>query len=89
MEFKVKYKNKLLGIPGGPKFCTFSAEGTGSIPGQGIEILQGMWYGHKKRKTITPKSIKLKEMHVLVAFYLIFNLPFSQRMIGEYVFNQA
>ena len=39
MEFKVKYKNKLLGIPGGPKFCTFSAEGTGSIPGQGPKIL--------------------------------------------------
>ena len=33
MDFKVKIKNKLLGIPGGPKLCTFSAEGTGSIPG--------------------------------------------------------
>ena len=25
-------------------FCAFAAEGAGSIPGQGINIAQAMWY---------------------------------------------
>ena len=32
--------------------CTFTAEGTDSIPGQGTKILQAMQCGKKKKKAI-------------------------------------
>ena len=28
----------------------FTAEGMGSIPGQGTKVLQAMWHGQKKKK---------------------------------------
>ena len=28
-------------------FCAFTAEGAGSIPGQGTNTLQAMWYSQK------------------------------------------
>ena len=31
-------------------FCTFIAEGSGSIPGQGTKVLQSPWHGKKKKK---------------------------------------
>ena len=35
---------------------TFTAEGVGSIPGQGTKILQVMWHGQNKTKPVTPKN---------------------------------
>ena len=31
---------------------TFSAQGVGSIPGQGTKILQAVWCGQKKKKRV-------------------------------------
>ena len=30
--------------------CAFTAEGAGSIPGQGTKILQAVWCGKKKKE---------------------------------------
>ena len=38
----------------------FTAEDTGSIPGQGTKILQAVWYSQKKKK----KKEKKKELIV-------------------------
>ena len=35
--------------------CAFTAEGPGSIPAQGTNIPQAMWYGGKKKKEVKKK----------------------------------
>ena len=55
-------------------FCTFTAEGTGSIPSQGTKILQAMQCGGKK-KSYTEYNNYLKYKYVYKKmFFLMMDL---------------
>ena len=53
MQFKAKYKNKLLGIPGGPKLCTFSAKAQVQSLVMELRSCKACGMATKKGKTIT------------------------------------
>ena len=67
--------NHIRELPGGPVVRTwcFHCWGPGSIPGQGTKILQAMWHGQKKKKSLDahcpmtyhfqPCSLKTPEWH--------------------------
>ena len=55
---------------------TFTAEGAGSIPGQGIKIPQAVWHGQKKKKKLVEftREVILVWACLWEAFDYLFNL---------------